>query len=346
MVFANATVATGFAPRASAGRGISRDAPRTAEPARANLANRKKASRLRFGGASAAAAAAAAASRAGARRRRIAVSKRAETFRSRFRFRFRVFVRGARGDVSRRGRGSGTSAGGGGNDERRVRMRGFFFRFGAKSTFRESRDWKDTWHRAFSRVSRSAAACQRGDDAEGRSSHLRKRRGVRPPRLRLGVERGDRTLAGVHRDAASPGRARQLERARAGRDARREGQRAHERHRLWRARGNLEASECERFAELEGCLEEGGVGTRARGRARHETRGSRAVGGAVGGRGRQWRGARPRARNAIFSKKTALFVFQQATRHFFPTGGSHDSRAHKRSPQLFCARSVVLFRGC
>ena len=311
------------------------------------MANRKKASRLRFGGASAAAAAAAAASRAGARRRRIAVSKRAETFRSRFRFRFCVFVRGARGDVSRRRRGSGTSAGGGGNDERRVRMRGFFFRFGAKSTFRESRDWKDTWHRAFSRVSRSAAACQRGDDAEGRSSHLRKWRGVRPPRLRLGVERGDRTLAGVHRDAASPGRARQLERARAGRDARREGQRAHERHRLWRARGNLEASECERFAELEGCLEEGGVGTRARGRARHETRGSRAVGGAVGGRGRQLRGARPRARERDIFEENRAVCFSTRRLGTFSRLEVHTTLEPESDLRSFFARAPFFFSaGC
>jgi hypothetical protein len=91
------------------------------------------------------------------------------------------------------------------------------------------------------------------------------------------------------------------------------------------ARGNLEASECERFAELEGCLEEGGVGTRARGQARHETRGSRAVGGAVGGRGRQWRGARPRARERdIFEEKPRCLFFNKAIRHLFPTGGSHD----------------------
>jgi hypothetical protein len=49
--------ATGFAPRARAARGITRDAPRMADPARANLANRKKTSRFRFGGAAAPAAA-------------------------------------------------------------------------------------------------------------------------------------------------------------------------------------------------------------------------------------------------------------------------------------------------
>jgi hypothetical protein len=108
------------------------------------------------------------------------------------------------------------------------------------------------------------------------------------------------------------------------------------------ARGNLEASECERFAELEGCLEEGGVGTRARGQARHETRGSRAVGGAVGGRGRQWRGARPRARERdIFEEKPRCFFFNKAIRHFFPTGGSHDF-GPESDLRSFFARSVFL----
>jgi hypothetical protein len=108
------------------------------------------------------------------------------------------------------------------------------------------------------------------------------------------------------------------------------------------ARGNLEASECERFAELEGCLEEGGVGTQARGQARHETRGSRAVGGAVGGRGRQWRGARPRARERdIFEEKPRCFFFNKAIRHFFPTGGSHDF-GPESDLRSFFARSVFL----
>jgi len=198
LVFANATVATGFAPRASAARGISRDAPRTAEPARTNLASRKKASRLRFGG-----GAAAAASRAGALRRRVAVSKRAETFRLRFRLCFRS--RRGRRHIAARER-NGYVSGGGGNDERRARIR----RFGSARKIRFGKivtgKTRGTERFLASHVRR--LPCQRGDDAEGRSSHLRKRRGVCPPRLRLGVERGDRTLADVHRDAASPGRAR------------------------------------------------------------------------------------------------------------------------------------------
>jgi len=84
-------------------------------------------------------------------------------------------------------------------------------------------------------VSRSSAAVPatqtEGPIARASAAHLGERRRVRPPRLRLGVERGDRALADVQRDAGSPGRARQFERARAGHDARREGQRAHERHR-------------------------------------------------------------------------------------------------------------------
>lgn len=88
-------------------------------------------------------------------------------------------------------------------------------------------------------VSRSAAAVPatqtEGPIARASAAHLGERRRVRPPRLRLGVERGDRALADVKRDAGSPGRARQFERARAGHDARREGQRAHERHRHLRA---------------------------------------------------------------------------------------------------------------
>ena len=88
-------------------------------------------------------------------------------------------------------------------------------------------------------VSRSAAAVPatqtEGPIARASAAHLGERRRVRPPRLRLGVERGDRALADVQRDAVSPGRARQFERARAGHDARREGQRAHERHRHLRA---------------------------------------------------------------------------------------------------------------
>lgn len=104
--------------------------------------------------------------------------------------------------------------------------------------------------------SRTFGGCVPATQTEGpivraSAAHLGERRRVRPPRLRPGVERGDRALADVQRDAVSPGRARQFERARAGHDARREGQRAHERHRHLRAvktskRRNASASRARR----------------------------------------------------------------------------------------------------
>lgn len=127
-------------------------------------------------------------------------------------------------------------------------------------------------------VSRSAAAVPatqtEGPIARASAAHLGERRRVRPPRLRLGVERGDRALADVQRDAGSPGRARQFERARAGHDARREGQRAHERHRHLRAVKTSKRRNASASRDSKG-LDEGGVGTRMRQETRREKRGSR-----------------------------------------------------------------------
>ena len=215
--------------------------------------SRKKTSRRRFGGA-ARSAAAAFSSRAGETSRRVA-SNRAETFRSGFVRDIVVgFARRARSDEKKRRarkrgrgqRGEGTTAVGRARADVRV-VRGFVLETGRKNKTPFSEKSGLERHVSPSlvsrgrRVARSVAAVPttqtQGPIARASSAHLGERRGFRPSRLRLGVEGGDRAPTDVHRDAVSPGRARQLERARAGHDARSEGQSAHERRRHSRAQG-------------------------------------------------------------------------------------------------------------
>ena len=109
-------------------------------------------------------------------------------------------------------------------------------------------------------------------------------------------------------------------------------------------RENLEASECERFAGLEGPRRRRSRDTNASGDASRKA-GLARVGGAVGDRGRQWQRVRraspPRRGSGIFFPKNALFCgkMQKYNRFLtlFTTGGPYGTspRTDPAAAQLF-----------